>query len=386
MPPNGTTGKSSSKSNTKSNNKSNAGSSNRNAGPGGGMMGGRGSGGPSRTAPSRSVSSKVGSKSSQSGVSKAQSTTSRIGGPASANRAQANKTFDRGIAGVPGGSNRLGGSLAQKAKSPSFSSLADKGIAGVPGGVNRTGGPLANKSSGQKSPMAGQGTSFKQPSSAKVANDAYTKRYGFQNRVLNNPELAKTTAMSDITDLRRMTGPYDPRDPKYGDWNKQTQRYEKFDPNKPLRRADVDKAWTRYNDEKEVMLREINKNIAMDKYNLAKKRGTPPDLRNPSEIRAQIDRHVDSINKGRTQRYAAQAPKIDPRNTAEFRREISSMLPNTPIPANPSMRDRVRAANRAARQLSGDAIYGPKPFGSGDLFRRGGLVKKPKKSPPKKKR
>lgn len=114
---------------------SGTGTGGKNNGPSGGMMGGTGSGGSVRTSPSTGKSPGTGTGGGDKG--------------------------NLGIAGVPGGVNKQGGSLAKAG--PSTGAGGDKGnlgIAGVPGGVNKQGGPQAPKGGGGVSGIANSGNAF----------------------------------------------------------------------------------------------------------------------------------------------------------------------------------------------------------------------------------
>lgn len=110
---------------------------------------------------SKSPSSKMGAKSSQSGI---KSSTSKIGSAASANRSVANRTkvVDRGMAGVPGGVSRSGGTLAPKQKTQfeRFKDRYPRGLkdmdvrsipAPMPGGFGPAGNVVARGLTGARS-------------------------------------------------------------------------------------------------------------------------------------------------------------------------------------------------------------------------------------------
>jgi hypothetical protein len=213
-----------------------------------------------------------------------------------------------------------------------------------PAGVARSvasGGKTAIKGS---NPMASQGTSFKTPTAAKLANKDYTTKFGFGNRVMKSPELKKTSALKDVQDIRRMTGPYDSRDPKYTTWSK--GKYNKpFDPNNPekgkMPNNKMNEAWKRHHEKREDRFRGI---VSKDPLN------TPREI---AERARSIRETIDNSTSGF---YASEAEK----NRSLSRRpssygEITAHVKNVPI------------GNRRAMSI----------MGGGSGYKGGGVVRGP---------
>lgn len=258
--------------------------------------------------------------------------------------------------GGAGGVNRFA------SKGPSVAASANKGVAAPAARPVR---PL-----GGTNPMASQGTSFKSPYKAQKANESYIKKHGFGNRVMKNAEMGKIAARKDILDQRRVTGPFDPRDPKYSD------EFGRFNPNNPLRRADVRKSIRDSKDAYEGDLRKIV--IGNDKpVGL-----TPQEIRD--RTRAALERNDrvfgEEVNRVLNQRKGAMTPIRD--DYKRFRTEVG--LPDVPVRPERGIISTLADSYKNIRKSYGDALYGPSEEDSSDFYRKGGLVKKPKKKNAKK--
>ncbi len=192
--------------------------------------------------------------------------------------------------------------------------------------------------------MASQGTSFKTPTAAKLANKAYTTKFGFGNRVMKSPELKKTSALKDIQDIRRQTGPYDPRDPKYGTWSR-TAGWKKFDPNNPEKgkfpNNKMNEAWKKHHQDRDDRLRGI---LSKD------------PLKTPRETAERARSIRDTIDNSLSESFSKEAEK----NRSLSRRpssygEITAHVKNVPI------------GNRRAMSI----------MGGGSGYKGGGVVRGP---------
>lgn len=258
--------------------------------------------------------------------------------------------------GGAGGVNRFA------SKGPSVAASANK----------RAAAPAARpvRPLGGTNPMASQGTSFKSPYKAQKANESYIKKQGFGNRVMKNAEMEKIAARKDILDQRRVTGPFDPRDPKYSD------EFGRFNPNNPLRRADVRKSIRDSKDAYEGDFRKIvignNKPAGL----------TPQEIRD--RTRAAIERSDkvfgEEVNRIMSQQKGAMTPIRD--DYKRFRTEVG--LPDVPVRPERGIISTLADSYKNIRKSYGDALYGPSEEDSSDFYRKGGLVKKPKKKNAKK--
>lgn len=306
---------------------------------------------PARTASSSRVSG-IGAKAS-SAASKAQTASK-----SSASKPSASASVSRAAT-----ASRSGASQASKAAGSKSSGGSSGGNFGSqpagtkPASVSKS--VASNGSIRSSNPMASQGPSFKTPTAAKKANDAYVKTYGFANRV----NKAFPSAMGDIEDIRRTMGPFNARDRRYDDgW------MGRFDPNNPFTREQYRK-WQAGED-----ARRMAEEVRFDK--LRERRARPigrPDTRSPGERMADIRSQKlayekargDSANYSMQKRVAAERQAVlqqlnrdrlentDPR-VAKIRRDSSSKIPNAPV-----------GTGRAMSIMGGLA--------------KGGLVKKKKK-------
>lgn len=220
FPPGGTTGKSSSKS---TGGKTTGKSTTKSSGPGGGMMGGSGSGGPSRTAPSKASSPSNNSGAGRQGGGGG----SRSVGGGSATRGAGPRS------GVSGSRSPTSGSKKDSGKGPSMSKSPTRGLgetklpsggrtgfAGAgknalspKGGIGDLGGP---KKDGQAARIKGAIESVKNavamdpsiPGRLARANENYktvTAPGGMVTRVYSDPDIKKSTLGQTVSDAWKST-------------------------------------------------------------------------------------------------------------------------------------------------------------------------------------
>lgn len=290
----------------------------------------------------------TGGTASKSAPSKGGTTAKGPGGSMAASKASTagNKSGVGGGGGGGGGnSGNRGSSVGAKVGANSGSQPKGAGNkSGVGGGGGGGGGrfgsrgssvgsPVGKKSGAQApaarpsrplggtNPMASQGPSFKGPMAAAKANREVT-RQGFTNRVLKNPAMAKVAVPGDITDQRKLTGPFDPRDPKYQTYDRRTKTYTPFNPNKPRTRADVSKQIKVNKDVRDAMGRDLYR--TMGQFD---KMATPREI---SE-RVAMNRARNDVLNTRAEAMRAAEMRANFRALPSYSREISESLPNVPV-------------------------------------------------------
>jgi hypothetical protein len=173
--------------------------------------------------------------------------------------------------------------------------------------------------------MGGQGPSFSSPKAAKNANENYTDRYGFQNKV--NSRLP--SAMNDIEDIRGRMGPFK------GQWKNgdMIDAYgQPFNPNNPMTRQQLDASWRRYHQDEDALTRAVVPGRDIEKYR------TPQEIREDSRVfdEGYKERLGQNIRRGLGPDMYSHPTTKNPRDrwnqTPEReRKEISRNLPDARV-------------------------------------------------------
>lgn len=198
--------------------------------------------------------------------------------------------------------------------------------------------------------MSGQGTSYKSPVAAKKANDQFSKTFGFANRV-NKANLP--SAMSDIKDIRKMTGPYNANDPKYYD----PALKRTFNPNNPLTKQQLNKKWSDYRESKAA------KDFKVDRSVEQIVRGK--DTRSPGERSADV---------------AARRERDNQFNKSLASREMDARKQSMqPMSSDPFRNRQMRSRLAGDVRLPDVRLPSRSGFMSFGSFAKGGVVRKKKR-------
>jgi len=214
--------------------------------------------------------------------------------PSFADDSASSKGVSRGDKSGTKGSGSTKTATGSVSKGGSYNS----GTSGSKGGGASTQSPGMGRNEGRvgpSSPMGGQGASFKTPEKAKKANESYTDRYGFQNRV--NSRLP--SAIKDIEDIRGRMGPF--KGP-LKDGLMPDKAYGPFDPNRPFTNKDQEDFIKSYMGKRDALARRVVSDRASNALGGMQNTRSGPrrpsnDMRTPQEVREQAARFNDEMGR-----------------------------------------------------------------------------------------